>query len=168
MEKIGGLKNDNEVLIFNSALETGIRSLIILEAAFPQQFDLTTIIWLDHLVVHTGDFGGPESLHPSIPQRSGELLVRRRIIENSLLLMRQLHLIAAIATDQGIFYAATENAYPTVELFRSKYILELRNRAVWLVENVCNLPHESLKEMISARMGRWSVEFQEVEKAGPQ
>lgn len=71
--------------LFNSPLETGVRAIVVLNAAYPRAFDVTEIAWFDHLVVHTGDIGGPQSLHPDVPQRSGELLVRRRLVEDGLL-----------------------------------------------------------------------------------
>ena len=79
--------------LFNGALETGVRSVVILETAYPRTFDLTQLTWLDHLVVHTEDLDGPRSLHPNIPQRNGELLVRRSLVEQGLMLMQQLHMI---------------------------------------------------------------------------
>ena len=79
--------------LFNSVLETGVRSVVILNAAHPFSFDLLHLTWFDHLVVHTADVGGPESLHPDLPQRSGELLVRRRLVEDGVTMMRRLHLV---------------------------------------------------------------------------
>lgn len=40
---------------FNSPLETGVRSLTILEAAFPLSFDLQRLVEFDYVVVHSGD-----------------------------------------------------------------------------------------------------------------
>ncbi len=57
--------------LFNSELETGTRAMVILEAAYPRAFDLARLTWFDHLVVHTEDIGGPESLHPALPGRTG-------------------------------------------------------------------------------------------------
>ena len=54
--------------LFNSPLETGVRSVVLLHAATPRSFDLTHLTWLDHLVVHTQYLpNGPDSLHPDIP-----------------------------------------------------------------------------------------------------
>ena len=55
------------VELFNSPLETGVRSVVLLNTAYPRAFDLKELTWLDHLVVHTGDISGPES---SAPQRT--------------------------------------------------------------------------------------------------
>ncbi len=54
---------------FNSPLETGIRSLSILVAAYPASLDIQRLVEMDYLVVHSGDAGGPESLHVPLPRR---------------------------------------------------------------------------------------------------
>jgi hypothetical protein len=149
----------NEVRLFNSPLETGIRALVILNAAHPMMFDLSQMTWFDHLVVHTGDIGGPESLHPDLPHRSGELLVRRRIIEQSLTLMRRLHLVDIVADSDGILYQASDEVYPFVELMRTPYARAMKERARWLAENVCTMGAASIKELVAEKIGRWEVEF---------
>lgn len=146
--------------LFNSALETGTRSVLLLYAARPRAFDLTHLTWLDHLVVHTSDLDGPPSLHPDIPQRNGELIVRRANVEEGLLLMRRLHLIKANYSSDGISYVATEEADLFVQLVRSSYGRSLRERAEWLVDYVCTADTEFLAQLISDKVGRWSVEFQ--------
>ncbi len=155
MEKI------TNALLFNSPLETGVRSLIILDAVYPMSFDLKKLTWFDYLVVHTGDIDGPESLHPNIPQRSGEILVRRRLIEEGLVLMRRLHFIIAISNKEGISYQATDDAYPIVELMQANYAVELKKRAKWLAENICILNDDNIQDLIVKRLGQWHIEFQE-------
>src|SRR5712675_1781111 len=98
------------ISLFNSPMETGVRATIVLDAVYPRAFDLARVTWLDHLVVHTADIGGPPSLHPDIPQRTGELLVRRRLVEDGLNLMRRLHLVDSNTTKDGILYSAREEA----------------------------------------------------------
>jgi hypothetical protein len=152
--------------LFNSSLETGVRAVVVLDAAYPRPFDLAQLTWLDHLVVHTADIGGPESLHPDIPQRTGELLVRRRLVEDGLNLMRRLHLIDSATTDNGIVYTATEDASAFVESMRSNYARELRRRAQWLANYVNTMSPDDLAKLIADRIGRWAVEFQG--EVGPQ
>lgn len=146
--------------LFNSALETGVRALVFLNAAFPRVFDLAQLTWLDHLVVHTADVGGPKSLHPDLPQRTGELLVRRRVVEEGVQLMRRLHMINAIADDNGIVYQASEDASALVETMHTPYALELRARAEWLAEKLNELTSDELADLIADKIGRWAVEFQ--------
>lgn len=152
--------------LFNSALETGVRAAIILDATFPRAFDLARLTWLDHLVVHTTDIGGPSSLHPDIPQRTGELLVRRRLVEEGLNLMRRLHLVDAQVTDQGIVYQAREEASAFADSLRSTYGRELKERAEWLANYLSHRTDDAIAKLIAERIGRWSVEFQG--EIGPQ
>lgn len=150
----------NEIELFNSPLETGIRSLIVLNAVYLLMFDLSQLTWFDHLVVHTGDIGGPDSLHPDLPYRGGELLVRRAVIEQGLKLLRRIHLVDIVINEEGIFYQASDEAYPFVELMRSDYAKALKERAVWLAGNVCSMNAESIERLVSEKIGRWKVEFQ--------
>jgi len=159
MEKIINSINE-DFTIFNSPLETGLRSLIILDEAYPHEYDITTLIWLDHLVVHTGDFGGPISLHPNISSRSGELLVRRTIIEEGLVLMRKIHLIKIDEISEGIFYTTTDYARPVIDLLYEKYTNELKDRAKWLINMIDKLAEGELKKLVDNRMGLWNIEFQ--------
>src|SRR5471032_1851709 len=100
-------RNASDAQPFNSTLETGIRALVVLEAFYPRRCDLLEMTWLDHLVVHTGDLDGqdvPGSLHPDLPNRVGELLVRRQLVEKSLRMMQQVHLVEVFETEDGIAF----------------------------------------------------------------
>jgi hypothetical protein len=148
-------------VLFNSPFETGVRAVIILNAAYPRAFDLKHLTWFDHLVVHTGDIGGPESLHPQLPQRTGELLVRRRLIETSLRLMLRLHLIEMHSDAKGIRYRASDDASAFVDSMRTSYATALKERANWLTEYFADAPEERLQYLITDRIGKWHIEFQQ-------
>ena len=147
---------------FNSALETGLRALVVLEAFHPRRCDLTEMTWLDHLVVHTADIGegSPESLHPEVPNRAGELLVRRRLVEHSLRLMHQIHLVEIEDTEDGIVFGASEEAPSFLDLLRAPYTVELKRRAEWLAGRFVGLSSAEIKSVVEARVGRWTAEFQ--------
>jgi hypothetical protein len=153
------------VALFNGPLETGVRAVVVLDAAYPRSFDLARLTWCDHLVVHTGDIGGPSSLHPDIPQRTGELLVRRRLVEEGVNLMRRLHMINANVCAHGIIFQAGEEASAFVDSLRSGYALELKVRAKWLADYLAEMSDDAMAALIADRIGRWAVEFQG--EAGP-
>lgn len=146
--------------LFNSPLETGVRSAILLDTAYPRSFDLMQLTWLDHLVVHTADIGGPESLHPNVPQRNGELLIRRALVEEGLTLMRRMHVIATKFTADGIVYLADDEAAHLVRLIRTDYGSALKERAKWLIEYLDKHGFEHLHSIITTKIGRWAIEFQ--------
>jgi hypothetical protein len=146
--------------LFNSPLETGVRSVVLLNTAYPRAFDLKELTWLDHLVVHTGDISGPESLHPNVPHRDGELLVRRSLVEQGVTLMRNLHMIEPKYGASGIVYAALDQAAPFVKLIRSEYGRALKERAAWLIDYLSERGEEHLHAVITQKIGRWAIEFQ--------
>ena len=158
-EEIEELPGALPVSLFNSALETGVRAVVILDAIFPRSLDVAHLTWCDHLVVHTADIGGPSSLHPDIPQRTGELLVRRRLVEDGVNLMRRLHMIDAEVGAHGIRFHASEESSSFVEALRTEYASDLKQRAAWLVTFLAGKSEEALAELISIRIGRWAVEF---------
>ncbi|MNF99349.1 hypothetical protein D3C84_822420 [compost metagenome] len=147
---------------FNSTLETGIRALVVLEAFYPRHCDLIEMTWLDHLVVHTGDLGGqdvPESLHPDLPNRVGELLVRRQLVERSLRMMQQMHLVEVFETEVGIEFFASEEAPSYLDLLQAPYTLALKQRARWMAEHFAGLEATEMRALIESRIGRWTAEF---------
>jgi hypothetical protein len=146
--------------LFNSPLETGVRSVVLLNTAYPRAFDLKELTWLDHLVVHTGDISGPNSLHPKVPHRDGELLVRRSLVEQGVTLMRNLHMIEAKYGASGIVYAALDQAGPFIKLIRTEYGRALKERAAWLISYLAERGEEHLHQVITQKIGRWAVEFQ--------
>ena len=151
---------------FNSPLETGVRALSILEAAHPQACDLHRLVELDYLVVHSGDAGGPASLHAALPMRAGELLVRREIIEKGLLLMVSRGLVDRVAGTSGISYMAGESAGPYMASLTAPYSVELRARAVWAVEAFGHLGTDAIRAITSRFFDRWTSEFQPAQLPG--
>jgi hypothetical protein len=151
---------------FNSPLETGLRSLAILEAAFPDRYDLQRLVEMDYLVVHSDDVGGPESLHAPLPLRAGELLVRRQLIEKGLLLMMSKGLIERFVFATGIEYAAGEIASPYLASLSASYTIRLRDRAQWLVRNFDGFSTDEIRGLIKRYFEHWSSEFESVKVIG--
>ena len=151
---------------FNSPLESGLRSLAILEAAFPNRYDLQRLVELDYLVVHSADVGGPDSLHAPLPLRAGELLVRRQLIEKGLLLMMSKGLVERFTVTVGIEYSAGDMASPYLASLSAPYTLRLRERAQWLVSNFEGFSTDELRALIRRFFERWSSEFESIKAIG--
>lgn len=147
---------------FNSTLETGLRALVVLEAFYPRRCDLLEMTWLDHLVVHTGDLEGtnvPQSLHPDLPNRAGELLVRRPLVERSLRLMQEVHLVDVFETEDGIVFGASEDAPSCLDLLQTPYSLALKERAKWMADRFAEMETTEIRALVEGRIGRWTADF---------
>jgi len=155
-----------DVNVFNSALETGVRSLVILAANFPYVLDLQRLVDFDYLVVHSGDVNGPESLHPPLPMRKCELLVRRNIIESGLSLMMSRGLIVRIASSEGIAYQASDYAKPFVDSLATPYMRSLLERANWIASTFGNMNTTELQDLISGFFDKWITQFHPPQSLG--
>lgn len=153
---------------FNSALETGVRSVSILVAAYPSAYDVQRLVEMDYLVVHSGDAGGPESLHAPLPLRAGELLVRRGLIEAGLRLMLSRSLVKRLTSAEGISYVAGDYASPYLAALTSEYISVLRMRAVWAVDRFSDVPTDEIRHITHRFFEGWSSQFQTIQSAGRQ
>ena len=145
---------------FNSPIETGIRALILLAESYPQQLDLQRMLEFDYIMVHTSDVDGPPSIHPALPLRSGELLVRRQLIERGLLLMISRGLVSRHATPNGFTYQAEDDAGPFLDALTAEYLDELRDRATWVVDRFSDMSDHDIRVMLSSVYDQWSREFQ--------
>lgn len=152
---------------FNSALETGIRTLAILIACYPKAHDLGRLVQYDYLTVHSADADGPPSLHPPLPLRSGELLVRRGLIESGLRLMMSRSLVRREFHVQGFLYSADDSAASFLDNMKSPYILALRDRAKWVAATFDALSADDLDTIVRRLFESWTIEFQPVQP-GPQ
>jgi hypothetical protein len=153
----------NKISPFNSFLETGIRSLTLLVAAYPDSLDLQRLVEYDYLSVHSGDAGGPVSLHAPLPLRTGEILVRRSIIESGLALMMSRNLAVQIPTNEGIRYFATDASGAFLSALSTLYITKLKERANWVVEQFGNYNDEQLSEVTRQLFDKWTTQFQPIE-----
>lgn len=145
--------------LFNTPLEAGVRALLILDAFAPRTFDLATISLLDYYIVHTGDAGGPQSLHPEINARAGEYFVRRHLVEEGLLLMARASLVEQVFTSSGIAFRAHETATAMIDMFGSNYNRRLAKAAEWLAREATDQGVDPFIQSLKEGLERWSHEI---------
>jgi len=150
---------------FNGPLEAGVRTVAILGTAFPLAFDLQRLVAFDYLLVHTADIGGPESLHPPVPLQSAALLIRRKIVENGLLLMMTRDLVRREAQPSGFLYHAGESAALFLDSLQAEYLVALKGRASWLVNALGKRSDTEFRSIMHRFFDRWVEEFQASERS---
>lgn len=146
---------------FNGPLEIGLRTISILNEAYPEAYSLQRLVIFDYLVVHSDDIeGGPKGLHPQTPHRSGELLVRREAIQKGLYLYMSRNLVQRRFEGTGVYYSATEHTSAFLDVLVSEYICVLRERAEWLVSCLGEKPDEQLEAFVRSHIDKWGAEFE--------
>lgn len=145
---------------FNSAVEVGLRALAILTASHPVAHGLQRLTVLDYLVVHSDDVpDGPPGLHPQTPYRAGELLLRRGVLEEGLLLYQSRGLVERRFQPDGVFYVATDTAAAFLDALTGRYVEALRDRAAWVTEHFASMTDEALFDLVDGWIGEWGAEF---------
>ena len=147
--------------VFNTPFETGLRSVVILTAAYPDSLGLNRLVVFDHLVVHTEDVGGPESMHPKDRSRAAEILVRRSLVQSGLSLMQTRGLVERLVTPLGFRYRAGEESGSFVDMLSCDYMIALKERAFWLMEAIQPMSDDDLAKLVQSRMDVWEPEFQD-------
>lgn len=146
---------------FNSPLECGLRSAVLLAQAFPQKIDIQRLVQYDYLLVHSGDVAnGPTSIHPPTPHRSGELLVRRPLIEFGIKLMMSKSIIECEFSTCGILYFAGDWSIEFLESLGSEYTQSIKDRATWVVQQFSHYSDENLTSFMRSNWSHWGAEFE--------
>lgn len=147
--------------LYNTPLECGLRSVVILLEIFPQRVDLQRLVQYDYLLVHSADVpNGPSSIHPATPNRAGEMLVRRPIIENGIQMMMTKSLIECEFSSEGIRYYAGEWAVTFIGRLESRYTAELRMRAEWAARRFEDYSDDRLNQFMRDNWAVWGAEFE--------
>ncbi|WP_439676762.1 ABC-three component system middle component 2 [Embleya sp. MST-111070] len=118
----------------NSSIEVGMRTLVLLARSHPHPLDLSWLVVLDHVMLHSSQFDGPPSLHPRLPAQPGELGMKRQVIQEGLEVLLRAGLATVEATGDGLVYQVTQRGSGFVGILEAPYIGELRQRARWAVE----------------------------------
>lgn len=152
-------------LTFNGPLEAGLRAVAILGAAFPRAFDIQRLTAFDYLLVHTGQLGGPDDLHPDSPIRAPATQVRRRVVQDGVHLMMTRDLIARDADNDGITYRAGEAAAMFLDALQAPYLRAMKDRAGWLVHHLAHYTDAEFEALMRRFFDQWLMEFQETEQS---
>ena len=144
---------------FNNEIEIGIRLLILLSGFYPDSMDVEQLNYYDYFSLHTSDIGGPKSLHPPIPNRFGELSIKRELIQRSLDFLIIKGLVEQKYTEKGIEYSANETTMPFITLLSEEYTLKYSEKVKWVFKNFENIEFNKIKEMVRDNSCKWGSEI---------
>lgn len=145
--------------LLNSPIEVGIRSVALLTALYPRSADISMLVLLDHVLLHTSDFGGAESIHPPVPGRGSQIGLKRGLIQDGLHLAGARGLVEQVVGTSGIAYIAGEDAHPFLQSFDSEYLEDLQDRCKWVARVYGDVSEEQLRNVLLEVVGQWREEF---------
>lgn len=152
---------------FNTPLECGFRLLFVLVACRPSRCDLQRLISYDYLLVHSGDIdNGPTSLHPAVPSRGSEWIVKRELVQTGMDQMFARELVKKEFTADGIIYEGSDMTAAFVRLLTTPYATKLKRRANWVIDTFGARSDDDMQEFMAARVGAWGMEFETLAAIG--
>lgn len=86
--------------------------------------------------------------------------MRRRLVEQGLLLYMSRGLVERRMEPDGFRFVATEGAAPFLDCLVAPYCDELRVRADWVVGSFGQLDPRELDALVNENLGRWGAEFE--------
>lgn len=150
----------NNTTPFNNPIEIGLRSLCILNEIYPTQLDVQSLIYIDYIIIHSGDFDSSmKSLHIPVPYRKSEIYIRRKLIQDSLNFFIKRALIEISYSTDGIRYVASEKSSPFIENLSENYTNDLLTRINWFIEKYNCFTENELKKLFEDKVDFMHSEF---------
>ena len=151
--------NIPQMKLYNTPLELGMRSLILLHTSNSAIMDLEKIMYLDYLCLNTSDLDGPKSLHAPIPNRGVQIFSKKDLIQKGLSIMITKDLVKLILQPNGFFYQITEAGTLFLDFFQTKYYLNLSERCKWVNGKWGSESTENIKYYIDNNIQKWGGDF---------
>lgn len=153
------MNNSTLKQFYNHPIELGLRVLFIL-STFKKEFSINQLINLDYLILYSKDIGGKENLHPIIPNKTSQILVKRNSMKLALNLLLSKELIK-ISTDstKGILFSENNLTKVFVDYFDSNYSNRLKSNIDWVFINFKSFDEKHLQAYIDENIEKWGSEF---------
>ena len=119
---------------FNSPVEIGTRVALIL-SALDSKTSLDDLVMLDYALLYSEEFGGPENLHPALPNHVAEIAHRREFMPGAISLLLKRGLIDLIIEKSGHYYKGNKDTLDFVSCLQSSYYKKSWIRLNWLSGN---------------------------------
>ncbi len=160
METLINIFETRNINVFNSPLEIGLRTLFILNSISPTEIDLNRLVIYDYFLLNSNDFpNGPKSLHPPIPRRSCQIIIKPLIFKDALALMRSKELIDIVFSIEGIKYKSNILTEKFIELQENEYSKRLLEISKWIKVQFGDYSDERLNTLVKNNIPNWGNEF---------
>ena len=149
----------NKIKVFNNEIEMGLRILVILKCVYPKSLDVEMINYYDYFSLHSKDVGGEESLHADVPNRSGELSVKRGLMQESLKMLVLKGLVERRYTQSGIEYISSEEVAPLIDNLSATYTQDLVKSTTWVCNHFNNMSNKKIRSFVLNNKHKWGSEI---------
>lgn len=159
--RLAGMKTTTQMIkLYNTEEEIGVRLLCILEQ-LKTKASFLRLLYYDYFSLHLDDIDEKyESLHPSNPSHSTEIIVKRELVNSAIECMALKGLLDVKYTVAGIYYTKNSVTGPFLECFQSSYITKLRDYIQIVDEIFREYSDIRLQKYIDNNLGKWTGQFE--------
>lgn len=148
------------IKLYNTEEEIGVRLLCILEQ-IKTKASFVRLLYYDYFSLHLDDIDRKyESLHPSNPSHSTEIVVKRKLVNAAIECMALKGLLDVKYTATGIYYTKNSVTGPFLECFQSSYMTKLRDNIRIVHEIFCEYSDKRLQKYVDNHLGKWTGQFE--------
>ena len=150
--------------IYNTNQEIGCRILLILQIV-KETYSIERIGYYDYFSLHFSDLKKTgESLHPSNPNHSAEIIIKRHTIENAITFLIGKGLIEPQYNSQGIKYQNTNLGNKIVDMFNNEYTKKYQYYVTEVDKIFSKMNEDKIRNYVNKNIGKWIGEFEKNEK----
>ena len=146
--------------IYNTNQEIGCRILLML-GTIKNEYSLERIIYYDYFSLHLNDLEKEYvGLHPSNPNHSSEIIIKRNTIQNAILYLFRKGLLEVTYNLSGFKYKNTELGNHVIEMLDNDYSFKYRECVKKVDKYFGNMKDDDIMNYVTSNIEKWTGQFE--------
>lgn len=146
--------------IYNTNAEIGCRILLLL-GSVKGPCSVERLSYYDYFSLHLNDLiDGCEGLHPSNPNHSSEIIIKRKTIKNAITYLISKGLLTVVYSASGFKYKNTNLADCLIELLDNTYSLKYKKCVIEVDKFFRDMQDDDITKYVTNNIGKWVGQFE--------
>lgn len=146
--------------IYNTNAEIGCRILLLL-GSVKGLCSVERLSYYDYFSLHLNDLiDGCEGLHPSNPNHSSEIIIKRKTIKNAITYLISKGLLTVVYSASGFKYKNTNLADRLIELLDNTYSLKYKKCVIEVDKFFRDMQDDDITKYVRNNIGKWVGQFE--------
>lgn len=146
--------------IYNTNAEIGCRILLLL-GSVKGPCSVERLSYYDYFSLHLNDLiDGCEGLHPSNPNHSSEIIIKRKTIKNAITYLISKGLLTVVYSASGFKYKNTNLADRLIELLDNTYSLKYKKCVIEVDKFFRDMQDDDITKYVTNNIGKWVGQFE--------
>lgn len=141
-------------IVASNGIGKSLRSLI-------ENYSAERLGYYDYFSLHLNDLkDGYEGLHPSNPNHSSEIIIKRKTIKNAITYLIGKGLLAVVYSTSGFKYKNTDLADHLIKMLDNTYSLKYKECVIEVDEFFRYSKDDEITRYVTNNIGKWVGQFE--------